>query len=245
MRSLNVLCLLLSVFSCKSEQRVKSESTEDGGRIVSQINQNGEIEGAVKHYYPNGNIKSELTIVDHKKEGVEKNFNEQGGVVQEKSWLNGHLMGDAYEFYNNGKISAHRFYTLQSINGFMFLRKYDLSGSVTDSFGDAPYWITFNKSSLIPGDTIELLMFASTSKEFTFKYSIKECVGGDCKNLLTDRKVTDTADQLLARSDNFKSAAETSRPFFWVLKMEIGDVKKNEVFTKNDTIFFNRLDVIR
>jgi hypothetical protein len=57
-----------------------------------------------KEYYPNGNLKSEMNIVNDKMEGLEKNYTENGQLWLEKNYINGKAEGLAKYYYDNGQL---------------------------------------------------------------------------------------------------------------------------------------------
>ena len=60
--------------------------------------------GMWKMYYPNGNIKSEITYTDNRPKGYAKMYYENGKVQEEGMWDNSRWTGDYKSYYDNGQI---------------------------------------------------------------------------------------------------------------------------------------------
>ena len=57
-----------------------------------------------KEYYPSGKIKLEYTLVNGKKEGIEKQYDEEDGLIFESNYKNGLMHGKHIQWsdYSNG-----------------------------------------------------------------------------------------------------------------------------------------------
>lgn len=230
----------MSFSSCSSGKREIVDINEDGSKIEYKLNKEGRIEGIVKHYYPNKNLKNEFTILNDKKDGIEKFYYDNGHLAQKRSWINGHLIGDVFEYDKSGKISTHMFYTLRDTNGLTFLRQFDSLGDIKKEEGLLPVWITFNQRSFRVNDTIEVLIFASTSNEFKFNFSIQECLkNNNCNSLVSQQNIEEKGEQIFVKKSIFKHVAKTDKPFYWIVNVEMEEKRNQKLKTYTDTLFFN------
>jgi antitoxin component YwqK of YwqJK toxin-antitoxin module len=59
--------------------------------------------GIWKTYYPNGNLKSEITYIDNRPKGYAKMYYENGQLQEEGIWENNRWVGDYKSYYENGQ----------------------------------------------------------------------------------------------------------------------------------------------
>jgi len=59
--------------------------------------------GIWKMYFPNGNIKSEITYTDNRPKGYAKMYYENGKLQEEGNWENNRWVGDYKSYYDNGQ----------------------------------------------------------------------------------------------------------------------------------------------
>tara|TARA_B100002003_G_C13853808_1_gene418364 strand:+ start:265 stop:666 length:402 start_codon:yes stop_codon:yes gene_type:complete len=57
-----------------------------------------------KEYYPSGELKSEVNVINGKLEGLRKVYYENGRLQWEENYKNGKKNGVSREYYNNGEI---------------------------------------------------------------------------------------------------------------------------------------------
>lgn len=60
--------------------------------------------GIWKMYFPNGNIKSEITFTNNRPSGYAKMYYENGKVQEEGNWENNRWVGDYKTYYENGQV---------------------------------------------------------------------------------------------------------------------------------------------
>lgn len=60
--------------------------------------------GIWKMYYPNGNIKSEITYVENRPKGYAKMYYENGKVQEEGLWENNRWVGEYKAYHENGQL---------------------------------------------------------------------------------------------------------------------------------------------
>jgi antitoxin component YwqK of YwqJK toxin-antitoxin module len=59
--------------------------------------------GVWKMYFPNGNIKSEITYTDNRPKGYAKMYYDNGKLQEEGMWENNRWVGDYKSYYENGQ----------------------------------------------------------------------------------------------------------------------------------------------
>lgn len=62
-------------------------------------------EGKWIKYYPNGNVKQELTYVNNKPDGYAKTYYEDGTIAEEGIWKNNKWVGDYKYYFTNGNVA--------------------------------------------------------------------------------------------------------------------------------------------
>ena len=67
--------------------------------------------GIWKMYFPNGNIKSEITYTDNRPKGYAKMYYESGKLQEEGNWENNRWVGDYKSYYDNGQAFYNFKYT--------------------------------------------------------------------------------------------------------------------------------------
>jgi len=67
--------------------------------------------GIWKMYFPNGNLKSEITYIDNRPKGYAKMYYENGKLQEEGMWENSRWVGDYKSYYDNGQAFYNFKYT--------------------------------------------------------------------------------------------------------------------------------------
>lgn len=67
--------------------------------------------GMWKMFYPNGNIKSEITFTENRPKGYAKMYYENGKLQEEGNWENNRWVGDYKSYYENGQTFYNFKYT--------------------------------------------------------------------------------------------------------------------------------------
>lgn len=228
--------LTASCFDTKEKEVVKYK---DDTKEIYNLDKNGLIQGAIKRYYTNGKIKSEVLYEDDKKNGIEKEYYENGSLYKIGGWVNGKQMADLFEYDLKGNLISHKFYTLGEGNKFIFYREYDSIGNIINEDGSYPYWLIYNRNTFDINDTIEVVLFVSSSTDFHSIYSIDECLGSKCQSIVSKESISRPARNFLSKTKTFKKANIQKQEFSWIIKIEIFDSVTGKSNLNIDTLLFN------
>lgn len=113
-----------------------------------------------KELYPNGRIKSEISILEGKENGIRTTYYENGVIKSKISMKDDLKEGYSYYFYPNGILKAVCFYKKDSADGnfVSFDENRNLSYSTKYSNGKVSYYAKFDISGNIIGGTPFLLI---------------------------------------------------------------------------------------
>ena len=89
---------------------------------------NDELNGVCKKYRKNGNFEKTETFVMGKKEGLEKEYDEQGNIKKEITWKQNARHGFAKRYYSNGQVEQETQYVNDKAEGLA--RSYYKSGEI-------------------------------------------------------------------------------------------------------------------
>ena len=78
---------------------------------------NGPYDGPSMRYFPTGQIESEASFRDGKREGAYKHYFENGQLQWQANYEGGKLQGEAIEYYESGKLKRIATYKDNNING--------------------------------------------------------------------------------------------------------------------------------
>jgi antitoxin component YwqK of YwqJK toxin-antitoxin module len=93
---------------------------------------NGKMEGLLKVYYSNGNLKRTGFYSKGKQNGIFKEYDESGALVSEYTMSNGEFNGPSKDYHLNGKIKNIEFYVNGKEQGHFI--QYDESGVILSDY---------------------------------------------------------------------------------------------------------------
>lgn len=122
--------LFIRVTSASGE--VKKEYYPSG-KLKSEVNViDGKREGIAKAYYKSGKLGQETNYKNDVREGIEREYHENGVLWSEVNYINDKKEGNAKRYYESGKLRSERNYK----NGKIVSRKdYDETGKLEVDFG--------------------------------------------------------------------------------------------------------------
>lgn len=240
-----LILMLLSFIllaSCSNNKEKVIVNYPNGVKEIYSFDENYLIQGLMKRYYPNGNLQSEVPYEDDMKNGLEKEYYEDGSLYKSGGWINGNLMGDLFEYDKHGNLINHKFFTLNEDNCILFERNYNTNGEIIKENGYPPYWLIYNRNTFDINDTIEVVLFVSSSPNFHSIYSIDECLGNECKSIIFNESIINSAKDFLSKTKVYRKVNKHKKEFYWVVKTQIFDSKTNKNSLKRDTLLFNKID---
>jgi hypothetical protein len=176
-----LMCVSVCFISCNSKEEplIKKEYYDNGTLRAEYFFLDDTIaDGKYRTYYRSGNIESEGSYKNYKKDGVQTVYYENGNVssvgnfvegirTDSAKWFyqNGKLMmhvrfhndtiyGEGYEYYKNGTLDR---YIFRDFGGqILFEIKYDSGGRLVTRQGDALVNFDLNRERFEVGDTLKL-----------------------------------------------------------------------------------------
>jgi hypothetical protein len=159
-----ILFLLIIICSCKSGN---NERLKGGLSSKNKI---------YRLYFENGNIKSELSMLNKLKNGVCKWYYETGVLKIQSNYIQDIEVGETFYYYNNRVLQSYNFFDIEG--NLRFNVQYDTTGMVKEHSGKNLYLV----KQLIKKDSSSIALIGI--KVFIAKppYSNIEVVFKDLKN---------------------------------------------------------------
>jgi antitoxin component YwqK of YwqJK toxin-antitoxin module len=224
---------------------------------VVPINKDSMIDGTVKKFYSNQNIKLEVNYVKNKRNGIEKAyyksgqlehigqytkglqdsiwtwFYENGYIKKTDNWVNGHLLGESKFYHANTSIAVYKFYGLH--DGLIYIRKYDSSGRIIKEEGK-PVLTLYNGKVHVKGDSVEMKILFGLLPNCEAKLTITD--------INTSEMIARIGD--LSKAPNFgggkiiivKKAYKQIGNYIWSIQLLINDKKYERQINYFDTLSF-------
>ncbi|MDO4162297.1 MAG: hypothetical protein Q4D80_04765 [Pseudomonadota bacterium] len=111
-----LVCFLTACGESDKGEIYNENNTNVVDGIVYDINEKP-INGIYKIYYPNGNVKMEITSRNGRPEGAGRLYDEDGNVLFEGNFQNGRIEGKMLNFYSDGSVRNEMYYEKGIPNG--------------------------------------------------------------------------------------------------------------------------------
>jgi len=140
--SLFLICLFCAgLFSCAKAPAKVGEIIEPSDAepaiiepesVPAPVRNGGPLNGVVREFYPNGNIKEEAVYKNGVLNGYLKKYSESGTLLSKAEYQDGDLNGVYKEFYVTGKIKTEIEYVNNKKDGAQ--KEYDPEGTLLSEF---------------------------------------------------------------------------------------------------------------
>lgn len=150
-----ILLLSIKVLACTSKKE---------GDNVEQRSSN---QHCVNEYFPNGRIKSQTCYLNGRKDSTSISYFENGNPASVANYSDGLLYGPFTDYYEDGTPKEFRFYNGDEEGSVMFVRYYNLDGSLKEDKGQPAGVVLYTGQKI--------------SQDSTFDFELRPAIPPNCK----------------------------------------------------------------